>query len=223
MRYAIDIETVGLPEAANYAEPVAAPANYKDPEKIAAYIAERQAEQVNRAGLDLDLCRIVAIGLLPERETAVRVFTAPSPHDEKVMLIDLWDYLTRDRHPVLVGFNMIGFDLPVLIRRSQYLGVVYPRMVLDRYRTPHEDLMLKLTWNGLVKARSLKFYAKRFGIPVEDEVSGADIAGLVEAGDWDKVISHVTSDVRLTAALAERIGVLKVPAPELDTDTQVVA
>lgn len=221
MRYIIDIETCGLPEAKDFAEPVDAPANYKDPEKIAAYVAEKQAEAVNRAGLDLDLCRIVAVGLMAEGLDQVRVFVAKDSDDEAAMLRELWAYLTLDRHPVLVGFNMIGFDLPVLIRRSQYLGVTYPRLVLDRYRTPHEDLMLKLTWNGLVKAKSLKFYAKRFGIPCDDTVSGADIGALVAAGDWEKVVSHVTSDVKLTAALAERIGVLKVPAPERDEDTVV--
>jgi predicted PolB exonuclease-like 3'-5' exonuclease len=222
MRWFIDIETVGLPEAAQYAEPVAAPANYRDPEKIAAYIAEKQAEQVNKAGLDLDLCRVVAIGLMVEGASVVQVLMAKDHDEEAQMLRELWASLTKDRHPVLVGFNILGFDLPVLIRRSQYLGVPYPRMNLDRYRTPHHDLMLELTWRGLVRARSLKFYAKRFGIDVQDEVNGADMPVLVEAGDWDKVTSHVTSDVRLTAALAERIGVVKVTA-EIDTDTQVVA
>lgn len=221
MRFVLDIETTGLPEAAAFAEPVAAPANYKDPEKIAAYVAEKQAEQVNRAGLDLDLCRVVAVGLLEEGLADVQVRVAKSADDEAEMLRDLWGALTLDRHPVLVGFNMIGFDLPVLIRRSQYLGVPYPRLVLDRYRTPHEDLMLKLTWNGLVRARSLKFYAKRFGIPVEDSISGADIAALVEAGDWDGVISHVTSDVKLTAALADKLSVGKPLLAERDTDTVI--
>jgi hypothetical protein len=44
VRIVLDIETVGLPDAASYMEPVTAPANYKDPEKIAAYVAERHAE-----------------------------------------------------------------------------------------------------------------------------------------------------------------------------------
>jgi hypothetical protein len=96
----------------------------------------------------------------------------------------------------------------VLMRRSQYLNVAYPRLSLDKYRTPHIDLMAHLTWNGLVRARSLKFYARRFGIPFDDPVKGGDIPQLVDAGDWNAVIAHVSSDVELTAALARRIGVL---------------
>lgn len=208
MRYIIDIETCGLPEAKDFAEPVAAPANYKDPEKIAAYIAEEQARQVSRAGLDLDLCRVVAVGLQREGASGVQVLTAQDENEERGLLTALWSQLLKIQHPVLVGFNHVAFDLPVLMRRSLYLNVAYPRLSLDKYRTPHIDIMQHLTWNGLVKARSLKFYAKRFGIRFDDAISGADIGGLVERGEWDQVIAHVTSDVELTAALARRVGVL---------------
>lgn len=213
MRYILDIETCGLPEAAEFAEPISAPANYKDPEKIAAYVAEKNAEQVAKAGLDLDLCRVVAIGVQREDQADVSVLVAKqdAPEAEAEMLTILWSQFLKERNPVLVGFNHLGFDLPVLIRRSQYLNVTHPPMVIDRYRTPHIDIMQRLSWNGLVRARSLKFYAKRFGIHIDDTVSGADIPALVAAGEIDKVISHVTSDVQLTAALARRLGIL----PEL--------
>jgi uncharacterized protein YprB with RNaseH-like and TPR domain len=209
MRYIIDIETAGLPGAAEYAtEPISAPSNWKDPEKIAAYIAEKQAEQINKAGLDLDLCRVVAVGLQREGAVGVQVLTAGDEAEERGLLTALWSQLLKIQHPVLVGFNHVGFDLPVLMRRSQYLNVAYPRLSLDKYRTPHIDLMAHLTWNGLVRARSLKFYARRFGIPFDDPVKGGDIPQLVDAGDWNAVIAHVSSDVELTAALARRIGVL---------------
>jgi uncharacterized protein YprB with RNaseH-like and TPR domain len=209
MRYIIDIETTGLPEAAEYAtEPISAPSNWKDPDKIAAYVAEKQAEQVAKAGLDLDLCRVVAVGLQRDGAKGVQVMTAGDEAEERGLLTALWSQLLKVQHPVLIGFNHVAFDLPVLMRRSLYLDVAYPRLSLDKYRTPHIDIMQHLTWNGLVRARSLKFYARRFGISIDDPVSGADIGALVEAGDWDKVISHVTSDVELTAALARRIGVI---------------
>lgn len=215
MRYIFDIETLGLPEAGEFGEAIAAPANYKDPAKIVAYIVEKQAEQVNRASLDLDLCRIVAIGLMLEGSETAQVNLATDANEERGMLTAFWGQLLKDRNPVLVGFNSLGFDLPVIIRRSQYLGVAHPNISLDKYRTPHIDLMQKLTWNGLVRARGLKFYCRRFGIPIEDAVSGADISALVAAGDWDSVRAHCESDVRLTAALARKIGVL---APALEPE-----
>jgi len=61
--------------------------------------------------------------------------------------------------------------------------------------------------------RSLSFYAKRFGLDVPaDDTTGADIARLVAAGDWDGVTAHCRADVIKTRELARRIGVL--PAHE---------
>jgi hypothetical protein len=59
-----------------------------------------------------------------------------------------------------------------------------------------------------IMPRSLKMFCRRFGIAVDDPIVGAEIPALIAAGDWDGVISHVTSDVRATMALARRIGVL---------------
>lgn len=220
MRTVLDIETCGLPDAADYLEPVSPPANYKKEEAIAAYVAEKRAEQIERAGLDMDLCRVVAIGLQREGDTDVSVLLPGSADlaGEAEMLETFWRRILKDRNPVLVGYNLLSFDIPVLIRRSQYLGVAFPRFPvmktwLDRYRSPHIDLMQELSFRNQQKYRSLKFYARRFGLEVTDTVKGADIAGHVERGEWDKVESHVRSDVALTMALAQRLGYLE-PAQE---------
>jgi hypothetical protein len=64
MRYIVlDLASSALPDADNYLEgTVKAPSNYKDQAKIAAYIAEAQAERLASAALDLDLARITALG-----------------------------------------------------------------------------------------------------------------------------------------------------------------
>ena len=63
MRYRIlDLETVGLPEAKEWVDPLKAPSNYKDPLKIDAYIKEAEAERVEKFALDADCNRIVALG-----------------------------------------------------------------------------------------------------------------------------------------------------------------
>lgn len=209
MHHVIDIETCGLEAAKEFAEPIAAPANYKDPDKIAAYIAEKQAEQIAKAGLDIDLLRIVAIGITSRKQDAPTVYTAENEEEEADILSQFWKGVYDfDSQPIFVGFNCLGFDLPALMRRSQYLNVNHPRVTIDKYRTPHLDLMQRLTWNGLVRARSLKFYCKRFGLPVNDAIDGKDIPGLVADGQWDQVVAHVTSDVILTKRLAERLGLL---------------
>lgn len=204
----IDIETVASPQAAQFLDPVKAPANYKDPAKIESYCREEFDKRVATAALEADLCEVVAIGLWQHEQ--VHVLTR-ADHDEAQLLIWLWLGVgTR----AIVGFNSLSFDLPVLIRRSQLLGVPYPDLNLDRYRTPHVDLLERLTFHGKLTYRSLGFYLRRFGLPHDDTTKGADVAALVAAEEWAALAAHCRSDVEGTAALARRLGWL----PEMDEE-----
>jgi hypothetical protein len=205
-----DIETMALPDAAEFLEPVEPPANYKNPDTIAAYIRDKQSEQLAKAALDVDLCQVVAIGLDSRWEDGHVSVLLASDIDERTMLRQFWQDI-GDRH--LVGFNVIQFDLPVLVRRSQYLGVPVPDLVLDTYRHPRvTDLAQLLSYHGRLRLRKLSFYAKRFQLPVvEDGITGAEVGDAWARGDWAAVARHVEADVRTTAALAHRLGVLSAP------------
>lgn len=70
---AFDIETVPMPGCEAYlTDPIEAPVNYKDPAKIAAFIAEKRTAQIEGAGLDLDLCEIAAIAVSANDFTVVQ-------------------------------------------------------------------------------------------------------------------------------------------------------
>jgi hypothetical protein len=212
MKFIIDIETFPLGNCGDFLDlsDISAPANYKDQVKIDAYIAEKKAEIISKAALDLDLCRAVAVGWVREDENHPTVSTAQDDAGEAVMLRDLWDELDNR---VTIGYNQVGFDLPILLRRSLYLGVHAPALNLDKYRSPHIDLQQRLSLNGTKPYRSLNWYCKRFGLDVPcDETSGKDIGQLVTEGKWEAVAAHCRADVLKTRALAERMGVLKVHA-----------
>ncbi len=202
MSLVLDLETFALDEAAQFLEEPSAPANYRDPEKIAAFIADAKAKAVSRCALDPDLCRIVAIGLESGLDGPL-VVCAENDIGERQLIITAWEAIKDE---TLIGFNLLAFDLPVLIRRSQYLGLRVPPLNLDRYRTPHIDLMEYLNFNGKIKAHSLSFYCRRFGIDVPDTTSGKDIDAMVKAGDWQGVAAHCLADVKKTRLLAERLG-----------------
>jgi predicted PolB exonuclease-like 3'-5' exonuclease len=206
-----DVEAVAIDGAGNYLEPVAAPGNYKDPEKIAAYCEQAQREALNRAALDIDLGRIVALGTMGDGESEPTVNLARDEDDERDILIEFWATVTAPgfSRPTLIGFNCLGYDLPLMLRRSLYLDVKTPRFQMGKYRHDGiEDLMLSLSFDGAVKYRGLSFYAKRFGLDVEDDTTGKDIAALHAAGDWEGIKAHCAADVRKTAMLARRVGVL---------------
>lgn len=206
----IDIETVAIPDADTYLPPASAPDNYKDPEKIAAYIRDARARQLEKASLDVDLGKVIALGIrTPDQPTFVMT---ESDTPEVHMLSLLWQtwHDWRDRSPMLVTFGGLEFDVPFLLRRSLYLGVPAPYLSCDKYRHPQQiDLMSILSMQGKLTWRGLQFYLQRFGYPkAGTDITGAEIAQCYAEGNWAAIAEHCRNDVDATAWLGERIGAI---------------
>ena len=220
-----DIETLSNPEACALApEPVVtAPSNYKDPEKIKEYVeretAARKAELLDRAALDPDYGQILSIGMSVGEE--VTVFVNQCLYDvewfqkmhlslpanvmyERTMLNLFWKTFA-DCEGRCVGYNILGFDLPFLMRRSMALGIVPPVVPnLARYRTePITDLMQILYNWGAEKYKGLKQVCRLYDIP--NDCPGADGA-MVKDMDPEKLIAYQVSDVKLVMKLYERMN-----------------
>ena len=199
-----DIETAPLADAEAYLPTPKPRANLRDPAKIEADLADKAAAALDKAALDPDLCRIVAAGW--ECDGIVESAVCRESGEERRLLERFWKV---SRGTTLVGFNCLSFDLPVLLRRSLYLGVHAPHVPLNKYRPGRVvDLMQLLAYQGTLGYRSLGFYCRRFSISVPDEVTGAEVAALVAAGAWRQVHDHVRADVAKTAQLAGRVGVI---------------
>ncbi len=207
----LDLETLGLDEAREWVEPLSAPSNYKDEQKIADYIAEAEAERAQRFALDPDCCRIVALGYHDVGAGDPVVHLCADEFEEREQLKQFWaSYRTTETR--IIGYNSFRFDMPVIVMRSIYLSVPHPILTFaPAWKAwPHVDLWDTLSLNGARRdVKSLRFYAKRFGIPIFDDISGKDVAAMIAAGEWSKVQNHCLFDLDLTRALAERLGVLK--------------
>jgi|TARA_R110002020_G_scaffold166144_3_gene353986 predicted PolB exonuclease-like 3'-5' exonuclease len=203
----VDIETAPMRGVSNYVTAGEPPKNYKNADTIQKWRENALQNAIDKAALDPDLCRIVAIGSKAP-DSAVQSTVASSYEDERDMLEQFWRRVTSDT--IVVGYNIIGFDMPVLLRRSLYLNLPnVPHYSLNKYRPSSHlhDLMLMLSMDGALKYRSLDWYARRLGLPLpESPISGAEIPALVESDDWDEVRQHVEDDVVLTEHLAMRLG-----------------
>ena len=204
-----DIETCGIEDVRAYIETPAAPANYKDPEKIQVYIDEKTEELILRAALDPDLARIVCLCAQAGNEQLA--VTAKNEDEERVLLTAFWQLVGAgpDQAP-LVGFGILGYDLRVLLRRSLYLGVSAPPIMIDRFKHPGVvDLIDELSFHGAEKFHSLDFYVKRFNLgPFPDDIKGSSVPALIAVGAWPEVLRHCEIDVAKIVALARRMGVL---------------
>lgn len=210
----LDIETLAHPSAASWLDPVKADGRLKDPEKIAADIAEKTAARDAEAGLHPDTCVCCALGYHVVGQDEPTCLLMRDEYEEREMLRQFWDTyraLDKRNEVALVTFFGLSFDLPVLLSRSMFLDLDAPDLDTDKYRSRHApyDLHWRLSRKGAVKAKSLAFYARRFGFTTLDKVDGSQIAALVKADDWNAVEAHCLSDVGLTHALANRMKVLR--------------
>ncbi len=218
----IDLETAPLPNVTDYLDPVEAARNLKDPEKIKADIEKRQADQLADCGLDWNLNRIVCAGIWDSAFVTGReeptTLVAVTESDERALLADLASIMMPNvsgaSRPLLVGFCIRKFDVPVILQRARYLGVKMPRISLKRYDNPHiTDLYDLLTFDEQpctsVMRRSLSSFCRRFGIDVEDSIAGMDVPTLIADGDWPSVEAHCLADVKKTLKLAQLLGVVE--------------
>jgi hypothetical protein len=211
----LDLASTSIQDVEQYCdEPTAAPSNWKDEAKIAAYIAEKQAERVASAALDIDLARITAVGLLKPGGEPV-VYRCPDQREEVRALSAI--RIALDDGMRLVTFNGLRYDLPLVLRRSMYLDLPRPMLDIDRYRSPHVDVFELLTHRGAIKAHSLTWYAKRFGwTDLMKPLSGAEEAKAAQDGRWDELEASVIHDLRACERLAMALGVVeRQPEPVL--------
>lgn len=212
-----DIETAPVPETELAAllppfDPTEVKTgNLKDPDKIAAKIAEAEAnhrrEFFDKAALDPLTGRVVAIGVLyPDS----REFVILGDEDEVRLLSKFWE-LTRGemgRVHQMVGFNCHLFDLPFLIRRSWKHRVPVP-LGIRRGRYWSDQLVdLREAWQlGDRQARgSLDSIAKHLNVGAKNG-DGKLFAELWRS-DRAQAEAYLRNDVELTAKVAEVLGVL---------------
>lgn len=216
-RIILDIATASIVDADGYLDGVVrAPSNYKDQAKIDEYIREKQAERLAMAGTDIDLARVTGVGLTTE-EDGILVKVARDERDECAVLAELALVLTA--RPIIITFGGLNFDLPLLMRRARYLGVKFPTISLDRFKSPHIDLCELLSDRNPQRRRSLDFYVKRLGWKDLDPkpMSGADESRVHDTGQWDLLEKSIRRDVAACYRLACWLDVIE-PEPVMEPE-----
>lgn len=206
-RLVLDVETIPIGNAADFLslEDVAAPGNYKDPAKIDAYKADKRREMIERAALDVDLARIVALGTSVDGE-AVSVTRCETERDEKQALLEFCAFVEHES-PTIITFNGNRYDLPLIMRRCAYLGLPIPDLSTDPYRGANVDVFARLTLNGKIPGHSLSWFARRLGwSDCQSAIDGSEVGAAVARGDWPAIEDHCRADVIATGRLARHFN-----------------
>ena len=199
----LDIETVGNPSAIALVDEPEAPKNLKDPEKIAAAIAEKKQEIEDHAGLDNDLGQIAAIGYAIGKSGDIVTNVVQKGNTERSVLKDFW-FAFSEVNGRCAGYNILQFDLPFIMKRSFDLGI-RPSIIpnLAKYRTePVTDLYQLLCGWDYRGGKKLKWICKRYGI----EVLAEDVDGsMVKDMTPDEIAAYLRSDIHITRELYYRM------------------
>lgn len=190
-----DIETVANPKAVKMLPEPTPPKNLKDPDKIKIKIKELKESQVTKAALDPDTALVKAIGWRwgVNGEDVIRVIK-PTKKNEMGLISSFWSALKESRG-LSVGYNIIGFDFPVLLRRSMELGLkpnIFPN--LSPYQVePTTDLMYIMYGKPVPKGKTQKWMAYRYGIDQDfDDRSGGDVSKMSD----EEIALYLADDIR---------------------------
>lgn len=103
----------------------------------------------------------------------------------------------------VITFNGRGFDVPVLMTRAALTGEDAP--MIARLHTQrrysqglHVDLLDEVTGCGTAPRVRLHDLCSAFSIPSKIDVAGGDVASLVAAGEWTRVVNYCETDVVAT-------------------------
>jgi DNA polymerase elongation subunit (family B) len=178
--------------------------------------AKNKAAFLAEAAKKAFTCEVLAIGYLTPGNPPLYTITGDGKSEPQT-LADFWRAYKsiHDQNAQMVGFNFLGFDLPVLIQRSWHHGIAIPEdveacvLAHDRRSWPKTfvDLMPIFTCKVYGKGQfaSLDDIAKFFGLPGKNG-SGAEFAGLW-ATDRKKACEYLRNDLLMTYEVARKVRV----------------
>lgn len=175
-----------------------------------AEIEKSKQELLGKAALSPVTGRVLAIGYL-DKQCDIDGLTGENT--EAAILETFWEYYgtalaNRDR---LVGFNIYGFDLPFIVRRSWLLGVDVPSDVIRDNRYWNKvfiDLMQVWGCGNYGERISLDNLCQFFGGPRKNG-DGAEFSKLwLNPETRQQAIEYLANDLRMTLEAARKMGVV---------------
>jgi len=177
----------------------------KQLEKIALEKTKHISKIVSSAALNAEYGQVLAIGILGDDEPTILT------GEESDILAKFWGLALKDFQEGIsswVGHNILGFDLPFLLRRSMIVGVSVPsflRPKLGGRYWPDFWIDTMEVWKaGDYRATiSLDRFCKASGL--EGKNGSGEFFGKLFKEDKQKAIEYLKNDIKITKDLADRV------------------
>jgi len=158
-----------------------------------------------------ELCKLAAIGYAVGDSKPVAWVDGRNGGTESDALQTLWEQIAKADS--IVGFNVLEFDLPVVMARSILLDVPAARDLTKA--KPWENLVVDLYKKRFPRGNrdarkpgTLKKLASCYGIEVPSgDFHGGEVAGAMQTEEGrEKVAQYVRSDVEITRSLHRKFS-----------------
>ncbi|SMP42419.1 hypothetical protein SAMN06295888_10282 [Desulfonatronum zhilinae] len=196
----IDLETLPGESRPDPSE-IQAPANYKDPAKIAAYQLEKVEEAYRRQALDSMTGRILTIGYAIDDADPVALTVGMTVETETEALERLEDVIDPLPRPIVwAGHNVRAFDLQWLWRRSirhdcARLAQTIPRERYSKYVIDSMEIWAGPDYQARV---SLDKVARFLGLGAKTEgMDGSKVFDFWQDGKLEEISEYCLQDVAL--------------------------
>lgn len=213
----LDIETVPAQteEAkARIAATVKCPGNIKKPESIAAWEKEQKLaaveEAIAKSGLNAAFGHICCIGWAIGAEKVLTRFTDDVQY-EAYMLDTFFQEASKqigNGFPVIVGHNVVGFDIRFIWQRAMVLGVRVPNWFPRDPKPCGNDCFDTMTaWAGARDTISMDNLALALGLPGKGDIDGSMVGQMFADGRHEEIADYCRQDVERTRAIHQRMMV----------------
>jgi hypothetical protein len=134
--------------------------------------------------------------------------------DEARTLRSFWNLIgdVRESHDLLIGHNILDFDLPFLIKRSIINRVKPPQISFRRYQ---KNLIYDTMWEWSLWGHriSLNDVAEAIGVQSSKtgDIDGSQIYDYYSAGSHEEIALYCMRDVECTREIYYCINFLKAP------------
>lgn len=221
----LDAETIPDGEMEDFELYKDPPKNFKDPEKIKAWMEEQKEEQFLRQSVDTNRAKLLTIGAAVN-DGKPQVFVDLASYDELTMLKDFEEFLRNERETkitegvnedrytfndlIFVGHNIKKFDLQIMFVKAvkynlQFLGeLIHPARM--RYNNQKSYDIMEI-WGGADANTyiSLDTVANTMGIQGKKGMDGSMVYPKFKEGKIDEIIQYQKDDVILTREVFLRV------------------
>lgn len=204
---------------------ITAPSNYKDPDKIAQYVAARQEEldkvaddrwrQTALSGARGEIiCASLAVGDDPVKNI-YRKLGEPESQLLPVLFETINEAIIAHNQmmPIYVGHNIIGFDLRFIYQRAVIMGIKpnVPLPVDERGNSirVYDTMLAWAGWGNRVSmdnlCAALGIQGKGNDLDGGEYIDGSMVWDFVQRGEEEKVARYCGGDVERTREMYKRL------------------